>query len=365
MCGELPSERTTFGVKVPVEATRYHDFVLIRFASPAAAVRLALLLTLVLGLWLRGRWAGWPLPAWSDVTLRHAHMHLGWYGVLVPLAWALWIRLGVALPKRGWTVVYGLAVAVATAGFLAVGYGPAAIVGSTVVLAVWLRAAWALAPRCRASHDWLAVVAPGLLLAALCIPPIAVFTRRDPALGIQLVRTFLGLMTWLVLVPTLLVARGARPPRSVVWLLAGIATALWFGGAWHPILTAGPIALGFLLAVRAFVGGSQMGLGERVLWLGVGAGVAAYGATATPLDHMTGVAAVHALTLGPVAVSALAAFDRVRPVWAFQLVPFAGLTMAAALVAPHVGMYAHTQSVAAWSGVGALTGFVALIIRRR
>jgi hypothetical protein len=337
----------------------------IRSPSLAAAVRLALLVTLVLGLWLRGRWAGWPLPSWSDVALRHAHMHLGWYGVLVPLAWALWLRLGVALPNRGWPAVYALAVAVATAGFLVGGYGPASIAGSTVVLAVWLRAAWAVAPHSRKSHDWLAVVAPGLLLAALCIPPIAIFTRRDPALAIELVRMFLGLMTWLVLVPTLLAARGTRPPRSFVWLAAGIATAAWFGGAWHAALAAGPIVTGLLLAVRMVTGGSSMDLAERVLWLGVGAGVAAYGATATPLDHMTGVAAVHALTLGPVAVSALAAFDRVRPAWAFRLIPLAGLTMAAALVAPHFGMLAHTQAVAAWAGLAALVGFGVLIGRSR
>src|SRR5690606_14515543 len=119
------------------------------------------------------------------------------------------------------------------------GYGPAAIVGSTIVLAVWLRLAWAFGPDLR-RRAWGSVVAPGLLLAALCIPPIAVFTRRDPALAIALVRTFLGLMTWAVLVPVLLEARAWPAPRPLAWGLAAVATALWFGGAWHPALAAGP-----------------------------------------------------------------------------------------------------------------------------
>lgn len=330
----------------------------------ARAAGAALTLTLLLGLWLRGRWAGWPLPGWDDLNLRHAHMHLGWYGLLVPLVWALAARAGIAVPGRRWVGAYALAVVVATAGFLAAGYGLAAIAGSTAVLVVWLRLAWAFAAQIGA-RSWHAVVAPGLLLAALCIPPIAVFTRRDPALAIALVRTFLGLMTWLVLVPVLLAARGWPAPRPAVWLLAASAAALWFGGAWHPALAFGAVVMGLLLVTRALAGGRRGEFVERGLWLGTGAGLAALGISTTALDHMSGVAAAHALVLGPVAASALAAFACDRPRWAALLVHASGLVMAAALVAPHLGFYAHVQPVATWAGVGVAAGVVGLYGGRR
>lgn len=326
---------------------------------PEFAVVVAFISTLLLGLWLRARWAGWPLPAWDDLLLRHAHMHLGWYGLLVPLVWALATRERRATPGPRWALAYGAAVLASTVGFLAEGYGPAAIAGSTIVLAVWLRLAWAFGPDIR-RRAWGSVVAPGLLLAALCIPPIAVFTRRDPALAIALVRTFLGLMTWTVLVPVLLEARAWPAPRPLAWGLAAVATALWFGGAWHPTLAAGPAVLGLLVAVRAAVERQQKTL-ERVLWLGTGLCLTGFGLTATPLNHLTGVAAVHGLILGPVAASALAAFSFHRPRWAVHGLPISGLAMAGALVAPHFGILAHMQAAATLAGLGVLISAVALL----
>lgn len=60
----------------------------------------ALLGTIGLGVWLR-----WALAGAVDLLapfghLRHAHSHLGYYGLLFPLAWLGWKAAGATIPGR-------------------------------------------------------------------------------------------------------------------------------------------------------------------------------------------------------------------------------------------------------------------------
>jgi hypothetical protein len=177
--------------------------------------------TLGLGLWLRWFLAGRvPIPT-DFAFLRHAHSHLGYYGLLFPAAWWAWAYVGAATPGPRLTAVYGAATLLATVGFVRAGYGPEAIVGSTIVGVAWLvSAARVLRPRSEAEPSGgggrraapsprpLTGMLPAVVLAEACVPPIAIFLRRDPVLAHGLVTTFLTMLLLGVVVPSVLATRG-------------------------------------------------------------------------------------------------------------------------------------------------------------
>ena len=102
-------------------------------ATLTTLVLLSLVGTLTLGVGLRWALAGVPLLPGGFVELRHAHSHLGYYGVLFPLMWWAWRRLGQRAPGLPLLGLYAVGVVMSAVGFAREGYGRPAIIGSTIV----------------------------------------------------------------------------------------------------------------------------------------------------------------------------------------------------------------------------------------
>jgi len=235
---------------------------------------LALGVAVLLGLFLRWQMAGaTTLFAESFANLRHVHTHLGFYGALLPLAWIAAAGDDHALPRLT-APLYALFVVMAHVGFAFWSYGLLAIAGSTGVLGTWLFAAWRRRRLVVLGDGWLFGVPLAMPLAAACIPPIAVFLRRAPALSQSMIQTFLGLLVLAVLVPSALHVVGARAPRKPVWFLAAVL---------------------LVTAVRA-----PMDFVLRALWIAFGGGAVALSLGLLQPLAGTGVAALHFAVLGPV-----------------------------------------------------------------
>lgn len=272
----------------------------------ASVLVVGLVATLSIGLWLRWYLAGvgLPLPAGTTFThLRHAHSHLGYYAVLVPLTWLAWEAGSGGLTLRRWERwLYAAATLIATAGFVQAGYGLLAIVGSTVVSAVWLVAAWRIARRVRTSDDPMVAVLPGTALALACIPIIARSLRSDPALAAAAVQSFLTALLFLVIAPGALSALGLRQRWAWGTVVTGALAALALG-LWPSVMTRvglGLHALFWLAAARR--------IDAPVFawpWQASALGLIAVAAGVVPLTHDVAIGAIHFLVLGPL-LSALA-----------------------------------------------------------
>lgn len=302
---------------------------------PRGWTLIALAGTVGLGALLRAFLAGSGWLPGGYVELRHAHTHLGWYGVVLPASIAAW-RTG------GLGAAYGAAVAVATVGFVAQGYGPVAIAASTLVLAWWLLHGWRLW-RDGAARGWFAPAPPSVIAAAVAIPSVAATLRRDPALSQALVAGFLAALLLGVALPAAARRAGLPPPRGRVLTLAVLATALYLGPL--PIaspLAAGPVALGVLLLRAA----SSPGWTDlRLLIAIVGIGLVAAGIGLLPWSRAVAVAAVHFGLLGPVLHGLLLEPPTGRAVAGVRWLHHGSLgAMCAAIIAP-------APTVAAVAGV--------------
>ena len=331
------------------------------------ALGLALLGAMTLGAYLRWVLAG-KLPLdWDFAHLRHAHSHLGYYGLLFPLAWLGWRRAGVALPGPRVLLIYGLANAVAFLGFGRAGYGPEAIVGSTVVAAIWLWTSWRLRERWRDLGDPLAGVLPGVIAAEACVPFIAYFLDRDEALAYGLVTMFLTLLLLAVIVPSALSALGLR----VSWL-ALLTTALLSAaalGPWHVLPTRlGLAAYALLLAwtiltPRGRVGSSSsdsirnLTIGPdsdscdststthlRAVWTVLTLGMLGMATGWLPNTRPVVIGAIHFLVLSPVLGSLMPLWlRRDLPVWAWWVYHGFVVLLAAPLAAIGLGLGAGAR----------------------
>ncbi|HRN52706.1 MAG TPA: hypothetical protein PK788_04375 [Gemmatimonadaceae bacterium] len=311
-------------------------------------VAAGLLATLAFGVWIRWRLAGVPIhSALEQVPFafaRHAHSHLGYYALLVPLAWYAWRARGHRGLKSTEALVYGIATVLATIGFLRSGYGALAIAGSTVVAVLWIVAAWRVA-RTVDARGPLALVFPGTLLSLAWIPVIAISLRRNPALSAAAVQTFLAALMFTVVAPSALSLRGiARhwPPLLVGLLGLGAAMAL---GVWPSVparlLLAG-YAVWWLAALRSQGAIAAFPARLALPWAAAGIGLLAMSSGLVPYGHDIGIAAVHYLALGPLLAMFLDARlgPRVAP-WAWWLYQ--------ALVATFAGSIAARAFVpAAW-----------------
>lgn len=309
----------------------------------AATAAAGVVVVVTAGLWLRATLTA-LLPAGlagavDFAHLRHVHMHAGYYALLFPLLWLVTAALGVPAPGRRLALVYGVACAVSLAGFLRAGYGLEAIAGSTVVGVVWN----IVAVRSRAllrERTWLRSVPLGVVVASLFIPPIAVFTRRDPPLAQELVHSFLAVLVFLTFIPAALARTGARAVPLVVWGPLALAAA-GFVGALH----AAPLGLGLGLGLA--------GAGAALLWsaasiraphdvarlgfFALGAAVIPVGLGLVPWARDVAIAAIHATVLGPLLVALLAGVASwSRPVQALQLA--LAFAMAGALLLPRLGV---------------------------
>ncbi len=257
----------------------------------------------LLGALLRGVLAGFVLPFSSFPLLRHAHSHLGYYGVLFPLVW--WTQARVAgtprPPGPATTAVYALAVLAATIGFATQGYGIVAIVSSTVVLAVWLGSAWRALPWLARPRSWWWSVAPSITCAAIAIPAVAVLTSRDPALARELVQGFLTMLLFGVVAPTALDRQGAPAAFGPLWW-AGVAGASLLLGPWPTLVSQlGTALLGLLLIRAGWQARAPLDL--RALWMLPGAGMLVLGSGLLVETPPLAIAGLHFVLLGPVLLS--------------------------------------------------------------
>ncbi len=264
-------------------------------------IAVALLLTMLLGAWMRWSFAGaWPMGLDYN-HLRHAHSHLGAYGVLFPLAFFAWKRLGAPSPSRRTLAVYSLATVVAVMGFLRAGYGVEAIVGSTVVGIIWLLSAARLAHRMRDFTDPLALVPPAIVTAMLCVPLIALNVRSNPEVAQRAVATFLGVLLLVAVTPSALAVIGVRATLAPILTVAGLTGAASLGllpTVWSRLgLT---VYSAWLLSV---VLQRSLPWTLRAAWGVVGVGLMALSFKLVPNARPSVIGAIHLLVLGPVLLS--------------------------------------------------------------
>lgn len=269
--------------------------------TPTRLLSVALLVTLALGVWMRWALAGaFALPL-DFAHVRHAHSHLGAYGVLFPLAFVAWRNAGAPAPGPRVMVVYGAATALAVFGFLRAGYGVEAIIGSTVVGALWLHGAFGLRHRVLRLDDPLALVPFGIVAAMACVPFIALTLRRDPPFAQHLVATFLSALLLVVVAPSALAAIGARAWPAPVLTIAGLASAAALG-VWPSTLTRLGLAVYALFFLSVWRERS-VPLVLRASWATVGAGLLAMALGLVPNVRAAVLGALHFLVLGPVLLS--------------------------------------------------------------
>lgn len=271
-----------------------------RLASVSALVALALVATVALGATLRAFFAGSGWLPGGFAELRHAHTHLGWYGVILPATVAVWRRLpggGVLADGSAARAGYAAAVGAAGIGFAAWGYGVVAIAASTMILAFWL--AWALRLWRAGLARGAFLSAPiGILAAAAAIPMVAFNVRRDPAFAQALVAAFLGALLFCVALPAALHRAGLRTSAAVPYLVVALGSALYLGPL-HGVaaLTMFPLGLGALL-LRAAWGPGRRDI--RALVAVVAAALALHALGQLPWTRQVAIAAVHFGLLGPV-----------------------------------------------------------------
>lgn len=278
-------------------------------------VGLSLIGTLAIGIFLRWFLAGGVGLRWDFGYLRHAHSHLGYYGVLFPLAWLGWRVADARAPSRRMLLVYLIAVVVAVGGFLRAGYGVEAIVASTVVGGIWLISAWRLRTHCRALSDPLALVLPSVVAAQSCVAPIAYFLRRDPLLAQGLVSTFLSLLLLGVLVPSTLAALRRRiiawPALFALAVLAACGLGVWPGLATRVGLIGYALAIGFSL-LRPLPMLSRIELG---VWSAMCVGLLALALGLLPNNRSVAIGAIHFVILSVIIGSLAPAWLPRRLAW--------------------------------------------------
>lgn len=260
------------------------------------AVILALLGTLGLGLYLRWALTGRFALVGTFAHLRHAHSHLGVYGLLFPLAWAGWARAEAPTPGPRSALLYGAATLLAFIGFATEGYRVPAIVGSTLVGGVWLTTGWRLAPFLRQLRHPLAVVPFGVTASLACIPPIAMNLRTAPDVAHAWVATFLTTLQLVVLVPSMLAGERAQLVPWPALLLAGGLGSLALGAWSHPVSHVGLAAYASVLLV--FGTRAALPLALRVSWVAVAAGLFGMATSLLPNTRPVAVGALHFLVLG-------------------------------------------------------------------
>lgn len=328
----------------------------------AYGIGAALAATLILGLWMRWGLAGSIGLPWNLDHLRHAHSHLGYYGVLFPLAWLGWRRAGAPIPGARLLSLYALSTALSFFGFLRVGYGPEAIAGSTVVGAVWLVSGWGLRHRMATLFDPLGAMLLGVVAAEACVPPIAIFLRRDPALAHGFVATFLALLLFGVMVPSALAARGVRLPWPGL-LLTGLLGAAALGVWPSTIARAGLAGYGLLLLSGAVQRGLPLHL--RLAWSAVALGLLATALGLLPNARPVVIGAIHFTLLSPVLISLVVGWlDDDQPQALYLLYHGCVALLGGPLAAQGVGAGAWTLWASALGGTGVLLWWTVILFRR-
>lgn len=320
----------------------------------------SLVVAMLVGVWMRWALAGAVPLALPFAHLRHAHSHLGYYGLLFPLAWLGWGAVGARTPGRGALVAYAVGTALAFVGFVRSGYGPIAIAASTFVAGFWLWSAAALRARARRLFDPLGGVPLGVVLSLACVPPIAIFLRRDPTLAHGFVSTFLSALLFLVIIPSALAARRISPGPWPVVSVVGALGALYLGVAPNAVTRAGLLAyagLVFAPALRPW-----LELHVRAPWAVVSLGLAGMALGALPNTRPVALGAIHFVILGPVLTTLAPLWlKRPPPGLAWWLGHVAWGSMSAALTLQAFVSSAATSTLAAVGGTATLVWWAAVL----
>ena len=310
-------------------------------------VAIALAITLLVGLWLRLGLASVVSLAHFPF-LRHAHSHMGYYGVLFPLAWFAWYQAGIKTIHSSLYKIYALATTAAFIGFVRSGYGVTAIAASTIIAVIWLIAAYPTTKRIKKLQDPLGGVFFGIILAETCTPFVAIFLDSDPALAYNFVGTFLSLLLLLVVIPSALSLHKVK----IFWplfLVSGTLGSLFFGLWNHEISRLGLFIYATMLGWG--VKNSLFKIHLRIIWMLLVVSFWALASGTLPLLPVTIIAGVHFIILGPVIASlADSWFKRPLP----SLMWYFGYTtvgiMSGALVAQGLEIAGPTSLIAAIGG---------------
>ncbi|MEM9070092.1 MAG: hypothetical protein AAGE52_16415 [Myxococcota bacterium] len=328
------------------------------------SIAAALIAAMAIGAWLRWSLAGVVELSLPFSHLRHAHSHLGYFGLLFPLAWLGWDAAGArTLGRTAWWI-YGVATVVACVGFVRSGYGIIAIVGSTIVGGYWLWSAIALLPRMKRLRDPLGGVPIGVVASLACVPPIAMTLRSDPALAHGFVATFLSGLLLLVVVPSALASQRISPGPWPAFLLTGSLGALFLGVAPNVVTRGALLAYAGLLAIPAAL--PRLATHLRVVWGAVAFGLAAMALGAVPNVRPVALGATHFLILGPVlATLSLVWLPRTPPAWAWWVGHACWGGMSAALVLQAFTSASWTWAAAAAGGTGTLVWWAVVLAYQR
>lgn len=251
-------------------------------------------ITVALGLILRWQFAGYVVPGLGDVELRRVHSHIGFYGLLFPLAWIHMKYLGAWVPGRRCLALYILMCLISLIAFPLQGYGPISIFSSTVVLGIWLLFAL---KNLRTRETWMKPIAPSIFISAFMIVGVAVLSKNQPELSLRMARGFLSLLLFGVFIPVALRTMSCRSSQPYLWLAASVMTSFYLTGVVESqVLAAGPLYIGVDLACSVW-GNPRRHL--SLLWLAFGLSLVLTVVSVLPHNHSFGIAGVHFLILGP------------------------------------------------------------------
>jgi hypothetical protein len=327
------------------------------------SLTLALLGTVAVGVGLRWTLVGMVSLPVPFSHLRHAHSHLGYYGLLFPLAWLGWQAAGAPLPGRLVLSAYAACTATAFIGFAVAGYGPVAITASTVIAVIWLHSVAPLVRRMVRLHDPLGAVPLGLVASLACVPPIALNLRSDPSLAAGFISTFLAGLLFVVIIPSALAARRISPGPWPLLLVAGGLAAAALGVAPSVPTRAGLVIYSGLLLAPAFA--PRLASHARCVWVPVSAGLLAMAVGVLPNTRPVALGAIHFLILGPILATLAPLWMRRPPspgAWWFGHALWGA--MSAALVAQAFVADRWTWIAAAAGGTGAALWWLWALVRQ-
>ena len=315
----------------------------------------ALLGTLTLGLWLR-----WSLGETWDLTrdlsrLQHAHAHLGYFGLLFPLAWLGWRPSGVQPFGPGALLCYALCTTLTCLGVAFFGYGPVTIMGSALIAAFLIWSSLGLFLGGHQADDPLVVVPWGVLVSLLCVLPIIMSLRSDNIpLAHDFASTFLAGILLLVIIPSAMAGRRLTVGPWPILFTTGLLGALFLGVVEHTIARIGLFAYAVLMIT--LTRSSKLEMHTRITWGVIATGLGLIALGVLPNTRTVALGTIHFLILGPVlATLAPLWLERPPPPWMWWLGHASWGAMSAALLAQE-----FIQSP--WIWTIAITGGAATVI---
>ena len=311
----------------------------------------ALLGTLALGFWLWWSLAGDRAFSLDASYLRHAHAHLGYFGLLFPLAWLGWRPSGARPFGPGALLCYAICTALTCLGIAFYGYGPVVIIGSALLAALLIWSSLGLFLGSHQTDDPLVVVPWGVIVSLLCVIPIVMSLRSDnAALASDFASTLLASSLFLVVIPSAMAGRRITVGPWQLLFTTGLLGALFLGVVEHPVARVGLLAHAMLLLTLTRT--TRLEVHTRCAWGMVAAGLGAMATGLLPNTRPVALGAIHFLILGPVlATLAPLWLKRPPPSWMWWLGHLSWGSMSAALLAQEFVASSWTWTIVAASGL--------------